>query len=73
MYIYIYQEHHFHVHYPKAVILGDNGKIVLGKNKRKKSSESLHLEIQPQQLVSLFQFSINSIDEITYLTLLFGI
>ncbi|XP_071126388.1 uncharacterized protein [Mytilus edulis] len=42
------KERHVHVHYAKAVILGDNGNIFAGKNKRKKSSGSLHPEIKPQ-------------------------
>ncbi|XP_052075983.1 uncharacterized protein LOC127714078 [Mytilus californianus] len=44
------KERHFHVHYPKAVIVGDNGKIIVGKNKRKKSNGSLSSEIKQQHL-----------------------
>lgn len=51
MNFFLYQEHHLHVHRPKAVIVGDHGNIVVVKKKRKKSNGSLHPEIQQQQLV----------------------
>ncbi|XP_063413813.1 uncharacterized protein LOC134696125 [Mytilus trossulus] len=43
------KERQLHVHNPTAVIVGHNGKIVLGNKKRKKSNGRLPSEIQQHQ------------------------
>ncbi|CAC5399659.1 unnamed protein product [Mytilus coruscus] len=52
MYPFPYQERHVHVHNPNAVIVGHNGKIIVGKHKRKKSIGSLHSEVKQQLMIS---------------------